>query len=289
MKKWDKIARIGTFTAMSGRKVDISGQKLDELVSSFNLENYKPPIVKGHPKVEDPAYGHVVALKREGEILFAQYDQVPEEVKKEVYDGRYLSKSISVFPPKQGEPWKLKHVGLLGAAPPAIDGLGGIQLSEGEDGTLSFTNFQTSEEQTMDEKDREIAELKQKLKDEQTARTSAETALDDEAKARKEAEGKLAETTEEQATNAREAKVEKLITEGKVLPAEKAQVAEFAKALEGGEEISFSAGEGKKPLADHFWSWLEGRKEHGLFEFAAPDTTPNGGEAVDVSGLAQKF
>jgi len=74
-----------------------------------------------------------------------------------------------------------------------------------------------------------------------------------------------------------------------VLPAEKAQVAEFAKALEGSEEISFSSGEGKKPLADHFWSWLEGRKEHGLFEFAAPDTIPNGGEAADVSGLAQKF
>ena len=288
MKKWDKIARIGTFTAMSGRKVDITAQKLDELVSSFNLENYKPPIVKGHPKVEDPAYGHVVSLKREGEILFAQYACVPDELKKDVYDGRYLSKSISVFPPQEGQPWKLKHVGLLGAAPPAIDGLGGIQLSEGEDGTLSFANLQTLEEQAMD-KDAKIAELEQKLKDEQTARASAETSRDDEAKARKEAEGKLAETTEEQATKAREAKVEKLITEGKVLPAEKAQVTEFAKALEGSEEISFSAGEDKKPLADHFWSWLEGRKEHGLFEFAAPDTTLNSGEAVDVSGLAGKF
>ncbi|SHI60691.1 hypothetical protein [Halodesulfovibrio aestuarii] len=290
MKTWDKIARTGTFTAMSGKQVTITESKLDELVNSFAPDKYTPPIVKGHPKVEDPAFGHVVALKRDGEILFAQYAQIPDDLRKEVDSGRYLSKSISVFPPKEGEPWKLKHVGLLGAAPPAIDGLGGIQLSEGEDGALMFANFQTEEQATMDVKDKEIADLKAKLKTEQDAKTAAESAREKESKAREEAEGKLAKTAEEQATASRTAKVEKLITEGKVLPAEKEQVAEFAKALEGGEEISFSAGEGKKPLADHFWSWIEGRKEHGLFEFSAADTNPQqGGETVDLSGLAGKF
>ncbi|SHI74303.1 hypothetical protein ACQ0P8_04090 [Halodesulfovibrio aestuarii] len=290
MKKWDKIARTGTFTAMSGKQVTITKSKLDELVKSFVPETYKPPVVKGHPKVEDPAFGHVAELKREGDILFALYASVPDELKNEVYSGRYLSKSISVFPPKSGEPWKLKHVGLLGAAAPAIDGLGGIQLSEGEDGALMFANFQTEEQATMDEKDKKIADLEAKLKAEQDAKTAAESAREKETQARAEAEGKLAKTAEEQASASRTAKVEKLITEGKVLPAEKEQIAEFAKALEGGEEISFSAGEGKKPLADHFWSWVEGRKEHGLFEFSAADTNPQqGGETADLSGLAGKF
>jgi hypothetical protein len=289
MKKWTKIARTGTFTAMSGTQVTITPEKLDELVQSYSLETYKPPLVKGHPKTEDPAYGHVSELKIENDILFAQFACVPDKVKKEVYEGRYLSKSISVFPPKEGKPWKLKHVGLLGATPPAIDGLGGIYFSEGEDGELCFATL-TIEDDQMDEKDKKIAELELQLKTEQDAKTAAEAAREKEAQARTEAEGKLAQSAEEQATAAREAKVEKLIADGKVLPAEKEQVAEFAKALEGSEEIAFSAGEGKKLLKEHFWSWLEGRKEHGLFEFAAPDAADQqGADALDVSGLAEKF
>ena len=57
--------------------------------------------------------------------MFAQIAQIPDAVRQLVQDGRYKYVSMSLMPDRK----TLRHVGLLGAAVPAIDGLGPVSLS----------------------------------------------------------------------------------------------------------------------------------------------------------------
>ena len=52
----------------------------------------------GHPKTDDPAYGWVRGLKREGERLFAQIAQVPASLSQAVQTGLYRYVSMALHP-----------------------------------------------------------------------------------------------------------------------------------------------------------------------------------------------
>ena len=60
-----------------------------------------------------------------------------------VRKGRYKKVSASFYPPNhpsnpQPENWYLRHVGFLGAHPPAVKGLAAINFADDEDGVVSF-------------------------------------------------------------------------------------------------------------------------------------------------------
>ena len=125
----------------------------------------------------------------------------------------------------------------------------------------------------------EIDELKKRLEAAEAAREKAEAdaaAFAERAKAaeaaRKKAEEEkaaaeagFAEAEAKAKQEARAARFDKLVADGKALPAERARALAFAEALAGGDEIAFAEGEGKKPLEEHFWAWLADRKRHGMF------------------------
>jgi hypothetical protein len=262
---WTPIFRAGTHTDSHGRTKTWTVDDLDKAIESYDPSKREAPLVIGHPKDNAPAYGWIDKLKRVGDVLMASFKQVPAELKKAVADGRYKQKSVSFYPDG-----RIRHVGLLGAAQPAVEGLGEVSFSETEEYEeyLEHTNKEGA--------GMTIEELQKKLEEEKAAREAAE------AKAEKLA-ADVAQAKADKEREARESMFDKLVESGKVLPAEKEKVLAFAEHLGGeAEEISFSESEGKKSLEDHFWDFLESRKEHGLFtEFKEPKTDTD--EYVDLS------
>ena len=64
-------------------------------------------------------------------------------------DGRFRNRSVSLYGDLDGRGPYLRHVGLLGATPPAVKGMAPIKFAEGDEITLEF---QEQEEGQMDEK-----------------------------------------------------------------------------------------------------------------------------------------
>lgn len=135
--KWIEIFKGGRQTDSQGRTRDFSESDLDEIVANHNAD-HPAPIVVGHPKNDDPAFGWTSALKRVGDTVLAKFTQIEPKFEKAVEDGRYRNRSVKITPSKNG--WKLVHVGWLGAAPPAVEGLApAFSEAEPEGEVFEFT------------------------------------------------------------------------------------------------------------------------------------------------------
>lgn len=132
MTKFCEIFKTGTHTSSNGVSKNWTTEDLDLMVSNFQTKNPDVPIVVGHPKTNDPAYGWVESLKRVGDSLFASFKQVSPVFVEAVNTGALKTRSISVAPDGS-----LRHVGWLGAMPPAVKGLAGFQFQEDEN-ALSY-------------------------------------------------------------------------------------------------------------------------------------------------------
>lgn len=124
-----------------GKQIDSEGREHngDELikkaVETFDPAYHEPPVVIGHPKENAPAFGWVEALKEEGGKLYAKFkDAVPEFVDM-VKRGLFKKRSAQFY--KDG---RLRHVGFLGAMPPAVKGLANIEFKEEESITFEFSD-----------------------------------------------------------------------------------------------------------------------------------------------------
>lgn len=131
MTKYCEIFRAGTHKAADGSEKTYTTADLDTIANNFNAD-ISAPIVIGHPKTNNPAYGWVDSVKREGEKLYASFKQVVPEFSEWVNKGYYKNRSISLYPDM-----RLRHVGFLGAQPPAVKGLEEFQFSE-EENALTY-------------------------------------------------------------------------------------------------------------------------------------------------------
>ncbi|MDD5539209.1 MAG: hypothetical protein PHG61_00770 [Candidatus Marinimicrobia bacterium] len=133
---WIEIFKGGKQTDSNG-KVHDGDAIIDKVVNSFNAERHEPPLVIGHPKENDPAFGWVEGLKsivKDGEkFLLMKAKNVVSEFEEMVKQGLFKKRSISVYPDGS-----LRHVGFLGAAPPAVKGLADLKFSDGEAVTFDF-------------------------------------------------------------------------------------------------------------------------------------------------------
>lgn len=118
---WLAIFRAGTHTDMGGQTQAWTEADLDAIVANYNPTQYQAPIVLGHPQSNDPAWGWVAALKRIGNTLYAQFEQVVPEFADMIRRGLYANRSVAMDYTDSG--WWLRHVGFLGAVPPAVRGL----------------------------------------------------------------------------------------------------------------------------------------------------------------------
>ena len=136
LTKWINIARVGTFKDSRGREHTFTEEDLENIRSAYDPKQSESPLVFGHPADNDPAFGWVHDMKTEGGKLFARFARVPDKVRELVEEGRYRYVSMSLDPDKK----RLLHVGLLGAAAPAIDGLEPVSFKEADEGIcINFT------------------------------------------------------------------------------------------------------------------------------------------------------
>lgn len=121
-----EVFKTGTHTAMNGQTRTYSVADLEAIASTYNGQTErKAPLVLGHPKVDDPAFGWVDSLVVKGEKLYAIVSQVADKLKDAVKAGMFKQVSIALF-----ADGLLRHIGLLGAAPPAVAGLAPVQFAK---------------------------------------------------------------------------------------------------------------------------------------------------------------
>lgn len=140
------IFKPGKHVAMSGASLNFSESDLAATVRAYNPALHEAPLVIGHPKHDAPAAGWVKSLTNSAQGLIAEPHQVAPEFAEQVASGAYKKISASFYhPDSPSNPvpgvYYLRHVGFLGAQPPAVKGLRPIELAEGEEGVVEFADF----------------------------------------------------------------------------------------------------------------------------------------------------
>lgn len=149
------IFKTGTHTDSHGQTLTFSESDLAAAVAAYDPNLHQAPIVVGHPKTDNPAYGWVQALTGDNGNLFAAPEQVNPEFSEQVANGAYKKVSASFYPPtspanpKPGA-YYLRHVGFLGAEPPAIKGLQPIEFSESDDAVTLTVDFAEAKKSAFD-------------------------------------------------------------------------------------------------------------------------------------------
>ena len=145
MKKFFEIFKSGTRTDNNGRTVTITDADVAQAAAAYDPKLHEAPLVIGHPKTDAPAYGWVGGLHADGGVLSADFAQMDDDFVGLVQSGRYKKVSASFYPPdspsnpKPGS-WYLRHVGFLGAQPPAVKGLSAINFAE-DDVYVEFSEY----------------------------------------------------------------------------------------------------------------------------------------------------
>lgn len=273
-----RIFKPGSFTSVDGSRHSFSRDDLVQAAAAYDAEGDPAPLVIGHPAIDHPAYGWATGLRLQGDELIAEVDKVEPEFAEAVNAGRYRKVSASFYPPTHhGNPkpgsWYLKHIGFLGAAAPALKGLGTVSLAEGgTDGLVSFALHETPEPEHSQEKSTVTTKT-----DDQTADfAERQRALDEREaaiKAREEAAAKAA-------ADARHADhvsfAEDMVSKGMLAPAGKSLLVGVLDQLgEKVEPVSFGEADADKmPPAAALKKLLGGAKP--LVSFA--ELAPKGGD-----------
>ncbi len=116
---WVEIFRAGDQVARDGTAFKFTAADLDQMIESHQA-GFRAPLVIGHPKENDPAYGWADQLKRDGNSLFAKFRDVTPEFAAAVDAGHYRSRSVRVIKDLASGKWLVDHIGFLGAQRPAI-------------------------------------------------------------------------------------------------------------------------------------------------------------------------
>lgn len=129
---------------MTGGTVTYSADDLAGIASGYDFDAAPAPVVIGHPKTDDPAYGWVSGFEydADADLLFADIGDLEPEFIEAVEAGRYKKVSMSFhMPDAPNNPtpgqWSAKHIGFLGGAAPAVSGLKPVQFAQGKDGEVA--------------------------------------------------------------------------------------------------------------------------------------------------------
>ena len=141
-----EIFKTGSHTSDKGIQKEYSLDDLNFIAQSYNPSEDEAPIVIGHPLDNSPAYGWVSSLEvtEDGKLVAdAPDEKLHPEFLSAVQEGRYKKRSISLTPDG-----KLRHIGFLGGAAPAVKGLADIQFSQPSSTVIEFEIENVAEEQS---------------------------------------------------------------------------------------------------------------------------------------------
>jgi hypothetical protein len=257
-----EIFRGGRVETSAGEALTFTAADLEAIAAGYDPAKHEAPLVVGHPTNDDPAYGWVKGLRVAGEALVAEVDQVDPAFKELVEAGRYKKISASFYRPDAASnptpgKWHLRHVGFLGAVPPAIKGLRPVQFAGGAEGVVNFecTPRAQPKEQAMDLADREAALAERERK----ARRHENTAF-----------------------------VDGLVATGRLAPGHKPEVLDLMDNLDATQTVEFGEGAYRRTgtLLGHFKDWLGTLPK--VIEFAEL-AGPDGGsiKGRDPAAIAQ--
>ncbi|GMV44494.1 MAG: hypothetical protein AMXMBFR64_62100 [Myxococcales bacterium] len=273
---WTEIFRAGDYPQGT-----FSATDLDQVIANYDPARHEAPLVIGHPQTDSPAFGWVESLRRAGEVLLAQFRQVPPTLRAAVDAGRWKKVSVRLRrDPERG--WELRHVGLLGAAAPAVEGLGPIQFDEQGEGVQLEVDFSQKEA---------TVPTAEEIRAEVEAEFSAKFADRE-----REFQAELAAERQKGRRRDMEAFVADQIKEGRLTPAQRdSGLVDFMLRLDGAQEVEFAAG-AKATAAAWFEGFLKGLPLVVNFQaLAGPGSDPGAttkdfaspkGEHVDAERLA---
>lgn len=250
MPKWFAIFRTGKHTDSNGNTREWTEADLDKIVESYDPSKHEAPIVIGHPKSNAPAYGWIEKLKRVGDTLYALPKQLAQEFVEMVNKGLFKKRSISLYPDGT-----LRHVGFLGATPPAVKGLPDVEFSD-EFSTLEIEqelqDYQEADQPTIDELKQYIAQLEGELVTKNEMLNNLQATIDALKQENEKLKNQIIELMQQVQTKNFEEKVQKLISEGKLLPKLVPQVKKMYEVLQS-KTMDFEEGE----ALNSFYEFLE--------------------------------
>jgi hypothetical protein len=277
-----KIIRPGRYTSVEGTEVSFTLADLEAAAASYDRASDPAPMVIGHPALDAPAYGWAARLAVEDGHLVAEPDPetLHEDFAEAVRKGRYSKVSGRFYlpdspgNPKPGQLY-LKHIGFLGAAAPAVKGLGVVNLAAGEgEGVVSIdVNSQPSaaggpnQEKDVTDKTKEasFAEREAALASREQELQQREAAADAKEKA-------AAAQIQTVLHAANVSFAEGLIGEGKLAPAGKPLLVGVLDQLESVKTVSFGEADGEMAPAAALKKLLSGAQPLVSFgELAKPE------------------
>lgn len=149
-----QIFKAGTHTAMNGMTLSFTEQDLEYIAAGYSKARLSAPLVLGHPVDSKPEYGEADALFVQGDALYAQAT-VKDELVAMVRARNYTKVSaFFILPDASDNPtpgvYYLRHVGFLGAMPPAVKGLAALSFTEHSRHTVSFSECHSVKSAGMD-------------------------------------------------------------------------------------------------------------------------------------------
>jgi hypothetical protein len=141
-----QIFKTGQHTAMGGAALSFSDADLAATAAAYDPAKHEAPLVCGHPIHNDPAYGWVRALSFTDGGLEATPAQVNADFAELIASGAFKKISASFYSPDSpSNPvpgvYYLRHVGFLGAQPPAVKGMRNPSFADNEQGVVEFSDW----------------------------------------------------------------------------------------------------------------------------------------------------
>lgn len=139
-----EIFRAGCHIDKDGASRTFSPDDVAAIAAGYRPGTREAPIVVGHPNDNAPAYGWVDKLRATDDgVLVADLRDVEPQFAEMVRTRRFPKRSASFYSPDHPSnptpgQWYLRHIGFLGAQPPAIAGLKDSQFSDDATGIVSF-------------------------------------------------------------------------------------------------------------------------------------------------------
>ena len=252
---WIPIFKGGRQKDSRGREHD-GDALIEKAVKTFNVKEHEPPLVLGHPETNAPAYGWVRGLRRKVRdgvaILEAKVKQVAPEFKAWVNSGAFKKRSASFY-----QDGRLRHVGFLGAAPPAVKGLPDVSFSGSGEEVINFGVEKREPEKAAEFTAADVEAMVKRAAE--NAKTQAEIEFA-ERESRREREERKADM---------ERRVDQLVNDGILPPAlVNMGLKEFLEFIDSdGEMIEFSEESGRDPVdpVELFFEFMSLSNRLGLF------------------------
>lgn len=162
------IRNVEIFRVGEHNGADYSRSDLDSIVNSFGRVGYEVPITLGHFAAEDaPAYGWVENLRMNGDVLVADFRDIPRELYDAIRAHRYDHVSVEIFfdVKRNGVEFDraLKSVALLGAHTPAVAGLAPLREAQFKGTFAKVVRVNMSEATPARSDNPEVAQLRQQV------------------------------------------------------------------------------------------------------------------------------